>query len=137
MRRGTFTMNQECDVFVDSEESEYYTCFEAKSRNGESRPGFYFSSDLDIEQIESGIEYAEQSGRDYLIAVEVRNYDGSDYQKTAWLLAPELFVRTHEKGEKKVSWDQIDQYGYCIGHDREYTITHEAVESALVHERKQ
>lgn len=131
MRRGQFQMNQEMDILVDSSDPEYFVGLEAKSRNGESRLGFYFSSDLDIEQIEGGIEYAEKSGRDYVIAVEVRNYENSDADKTAWLVSPELFVLSYENDEKKVSWEQIDQYGYCIGEDRDYAITREAIEAVL------
>lgn len=130
MRRGRFQMNQEMDILVDSANLEYFVGFEAKSRNAESRPGFYFSSDLDIEQIEGGIEYAERSGREYVIAVELRNY--GDHDKTAWLVPPELFVLTHENGEKKVSWEQIDQYGYCIGHDGNYRITRDAIDTVLL-----
>lgn len=132
MRRGSFQMNQEMDILVDSANPEYYVGFEAKSRNAESRLGFYFSSDLDIEQIEKGIEYAEISGRDYVVAVELRNYEGSEHDITAWLVSPYLFTDTHEKGEKKVSWEQIDQYGYCIGHDRDYSIDRNAIESVEV-----
>ena len=132
MRRGRFQMNQEMDILVDSANQEYFVGLEAKSRNGESRLGFYFSSDLNIEQIQGGIEYAEKSGRDYVIAVEVRNYENSEYDKTAWLVAPELFVLCHENEEKKVSWEQIDQYGYCIGHDRDYEITRDVIDAVLL-----
>lgn len=132
MRRGQFSMGQEVDILVDSPSDEFYTCFEAKTRNAEDRLGFYFSSDLNIEQIEKGIEYAEQAGRKYVVAVEVRNYEKSDFSKTAWLVPPELFVLSHERGDVKVSWEQVDQYGYCIGHDREYVVTHEAIDSVLL-----
>lgn len=130
MRRGSFQASQELDIMVDSPNRDYYIGLEAKSRNGETRPGFYFSSDLNIEQIEDEIEYGEKSGRDFVIAVEVRNYNGWD--ETAWLVPPELFTHTHEKGGKKVSWEQIEQYGYCIGHEGEYGITREAIDSVLL-----
>lgn len=132
MRRGNFQASQEADILLDSKFDEYYICLEAKSRNADSRLGLYFSSDLDIEQIEKGIEYAEISGRDYVIAVELRNYEGSEHDITAWLVSPYLFTDTHEKGEKKVSWEQIDQYGYCIGHDKDYSIDRNAIESVEV-----
>lgn len=132
MRRGSFQASQEADIMVDSPHDEYYICIEAKTRNAESRLGLYFSSDLNIEQIEGGIEYAEKSGRDYVIAVEVRNYENSEYDKTAWLVAPELFTYCHQNDEAKVSWEQIDQYGYCIGHDRNYEITRDAIDSVLM-----
>lgn len=132
MRRGQFQMNQELDIMVDSPHEDYYVGLEAKSRNGESRLGFYFSSDLDIEQIENGIEYSEKSGRDYALAVEVRNYEGDEYDKTAWLVPPELFIIAHENDDAKVSWEQVDQYGYCIGHDGEYEITRKAFDSVLM-----
>lgn len=131
MRRGSFQMNQELDIMVDSPHDDYYVGLEAKSRNGESRSGFYFSSDLNIEQIEEGIEYSELSGRDYVVAVEVRKYDGNEYDRTAWLAPPELFILQYEKDEAKVAWDQIDQYGYCIGHDGDYEITREAFDAVV------
>lgn len=130
MRRGRFQMSQELDILVDSPDSEKYVGIEAKSRNAESRLGFYFSSDLDIEQIEDEMEYAEQSGRDVVAAVELRNYD--DHERVAWFVPPELFVYCHRNGDTKVSWEQVDQYGYCIGYDGEYTITRSAFDAVLV-----
>lgn len=129
MRRGKFSMNQEVDVLCDSPYGEYYIGIEAKHRNTDNGLGFYFSSDLNIEQIEKGIEYAEISGRDYVVAVELRNYDGHDM--TAWLVPPELFMWCYENEEKKVSWGQIEQYGYCIGYDRDYEITRSMVNSVV------
>lgn len=131
MRRGSFQAAQELDIMCDSPHDKYYVGLEAKSRNGETRPGFYFSSDLNIEQIEDEIEYGERSGRDFAIAVEVRNYEEDDYDRTAWLVPPELFVHLHEEDEVKVSWEQVDQYGYCIGHDGDYEITRDAFDSVI------
>lgn len=132
MRRGQFQMSQELDILVDSPDRDKYVGLEAKSRNAESRLGFYFSSDLNIEQIEDEIEYAEQSGRDVVVAVELRNYDGTPHDRTAWFVSPELFVITHRNDEAKVSWEQVDQYGYCIGHDGDYTVTRRAFDSVLM-----
>lgn len=130
MRRGKFSMNQEVDVLCDSPYDEYYIGIEAKHRNTDNGLGFYFSSDLNIEQIEQGIEYAEISGRNYMVAVELRNYDGNEH--TAWLVSPYLFTDNFDKEAKKVSWEQIDQYGYCIGHDRNYSIDRKAIESVEI-----
>lgn len=131
-RRGSFQMNQELDIMVDSPDPDYYIGIEAKARNTESRLGFYFSSDLNIDQIRDGMEYAEKSGRDYVVAVELRNYEGTDFERSAWVVPPELFIHAYEKDATKVSWEQIDHYGYCIGHDGEYEITREAIDSAVL-----
>lgn len=126
MRGGQFQGNQELDILLDSPLKKYYVGIEAKSRNAESRPGFYFSSDLNIDQMEDEIEYREKSGRNVAVAVELRNYDSCDGDRCAWLVPLELFTLTYERGEKKVSWEQIEQYGHFIGEDGDYSISQQA-----------
>lgn len=129
MRGGQFQGTQELDILVDSRDRDKYVGVEAKSRNAESRPGFYFSSDLNIEQMEDEIEYREKSGRKVAVAVELRNYDGCDGDRCAWLVPVELFTSTYERGEKKVSWEQVEQYGHYIGCDGDYAISQQVFDA--------
>lgn len=114
MRGGNFQGSQETDILVDSAKDEYYIGLEAKSRNSETKPGMYFSSDIDVEQFQDQIQYRRKSGRDIAVAVEIRNCDSCDCD-CAWLVPLELFTESEERELKKVSWPDIHKFGYSIG----------------------
>lgn len=126
-RRGQFQMNQELDILVDSSDPDYYAGIEAKSRdasNSKNKYGFY-ASQIDVDQFREAREYGERSGRSVFVAVEARNWPGDDAR--AWLCPIETFIAPIEAGASKVTWEHIQEYGYCIGTDGDYEITDAAV----------
>jgi len=132
MRGGSFEGSQEVDIMVDSANRDMYTGFEAKTLDSEKQQGkygFYFSQ-INPEQFKSQLEYAEISGRDVVVACEARNYDDTRLSR-AWLVPLELFTVKHKRGDTKVGWEDIEQFGCCIGEGRDYKINRVVVESAL------
>jgi hypothetical protein len=132
MRGGDFEGSQEVDIMVDSADRDLYTGFEAKTLNSETdqgKYGFYFSQ-INPDQFKSQVKYAEISGRDVVVACEARCY-GEDRLSRAWLVPLELFTVKHKRGDTKVSWNDIEQFGCCIGTGRDYKIDRVKIESAL------
>jgi len=119
-RRGSFQMSQDADVTVDSLKPEWYSAFEAESRNyGRIRPngatGLYFSKDYKAEQIEKESIYAERSGRRFYVAVELIDFRGAD--TSAFLLPLSLFQTDLDRDLTKVTWEKIAYLGQYIGDD--------------------
>lgn len=117
-RRGNFQMSQEADVLVDSPDRNLYSAFECKSRShAETREkgltGLYFSGDYKSEQIEKQAEYRDKSGRRFFVGVELRDFRGADV--AAFLVPLELFEIVEERGDSKVTWEQIAYMGRYIG----------------------
>lgn len=129
MRRGQVQSGQEVDIMVDSIDAEKFLGFEAKSRQVSSRLGLYFSQIGD--QFDDQQEYADKSGRDVLVAVELKGYEGEDAPDPAYLVPLALFVEANALDRTKVTWEEMERYGICIGHDREYDIDRAKIDAAL------
>lgn len=137
VRRGTFQMNQEVDIMVDSGNQDYYIGLEAKTRDfGKSKAGMYFSTAYEPDQFKKQITYAEMSGRDVLVAIEARNHgecaEEVDCEGDCVFLVPlELFDVKYERGDKKVTWSEISRFGIHIGDEDDIEFTREAIDMAL------
>lgn len=138
MRRGDFQMSQECDILVDSANDDYYIGIEAKTRDfGKSKAGMYFSTAYEPDQFQKQIRYAEMSGRDVVVAIEARNHgecsDEFECEKDCAFLVPlELFDVKYERGDKKVTWEEISRYGILIGDDEDgIEFDREAIDATL------
>lgn len=130
-RRGSVQLSQEVDIMVDSPNAEYYIGIEAKSRNASSTPGIYFSQ-INPQQFHDQVKYAEQSGRDVFVAVELRERENDP----AYIVPLALFTLKDERDATKVSWEEIEYFGVKIGEDQEYNIERAAIEAVLDVDRR-
>jgi Holliday junction resolvase len=118
------------DLLVDSPDPELYIGVECKSVN--TKYAFYFSNNYNEEQIEKQMEYAERSGRDMFVAVECRDDDESRpgwNEDRAYLFPIELFAY-FSNTESKVSYEEMETFGYTLGVDGDYTFDRTALKHA-------
>lgn len=123
------------DLLVDSPDPEMYIGVECKTLSAKYR--FYFNGNYKPEQIEKQMEYQAYSGRDIFIAVEARVPDDADEddlmvdwdESRAYLFPIELFAYFAET-ESKVSYEDMETFGYLLGSGGEYEVGGEAIKHA-------
>lgn len=119
------------DLMVDSPDDAYYIGVECKTISSKYR--FYFNGNYDPDQIRRQYEYGERSGRDMFVALEVRGHEDSrmDWDEDRAFLFPiELFAYFALEDGSKVTYKDMETFGYLLGKDGDYEFPGEAVEHA-------
>jgi len=119
------------DLLVDSPEDAYYIGVECKTLSSKYR--FYFNGNYDPDQIRRQMEYGELSGRDMFVALEARGDPESRMgweEDHAFLFPIEVFAYFALEDGSKVTYEDMETFGYPLGTDGDYDFNGEAVEFA-------
>jgi hypothetical protein len=119
------------DLLVDSPEKAYYIGIECKTINSKYR--FYFNGNYDPDQIRRQMEYGEVSGRDMFVALEARGDEESRMgweEDRAFLFPIEMFAYFAEEDGSKVTYEDMETFGYLLGADGDYDFSGDAVKHA-------
>lgn len=131
-RGSQFLMSQPCDMIVDAAETDYRIGVEAKSvdvTTSSAKYGMYFSHRYKPKQIRKQVDYQRKAGRPILVAIELRNYEPQEGSQGdyAYLLPVDDVAHLLESGEKRLTYDWVEEHGVPIGEDGDYAITSKAV----------
>lgn len=119
------------DLLVDSPDDSYYIGVECKTINSKYR--FYFNGNYDPDQIRRQMEYGELSGRDMFVALEVRGDEDSRMgwdENLAFLFPIEVFAYFLEEDGSKVTYKDMETFGYLLGKGGDYDFSGDAVKHA-------
>lgn len=99
------------DIYCDSRHYEWYCAIECKSIDAEAEQKLLFSQYFHVSKGVHQIEYengiAERSGRNTILAVELRNRRG--VRKTAFLIPWRICMSCYNTGLRGISQEQIMQ----------------------------
>jgi len=119
------------DLLVDSPDDAYYIGVECKTINSKYR--FYFNGNNKPDQIRRQMEYSELSGRDMFVALEARGDPESRMgweEDRAFLFPLELFAYFALEDGSKVTYEDMETFGYLLGTDGDYDLSGNAVKHA-------
>jgi hypothetical protein len=99
------------DIYCDSRHMPWYCAIECKSIDAEAEQKLLFSQYFHVSKGVHQIEYengiAERSGRNTILAVELRGRRG--VRKTAFLVPWRFVIRLYHGGSKGITQDEIMQ----------------------------
>ncbi len=108
LRQSQFA-TQLADILVDSKIPEYYLAIECKSLDARKTRSLYFkqhfSTAAGAHQIERETDFITRSGRQGILAVELRN--GTGRSKTAHLIPWGLIFDRYNEGETGITLQEI------------------------------
>lgn len=119
------------DLLVDSPDDAYYIGIECKTLSSKYR--FYFSSNYNPDQIYRQMNYAELSGRDMFVAIEAR---GDEESRMGWednhafLLPIEALAYFALDDGSKITYEDMETFGYPLGTNGDYDFGGDAVKHA-------
>jgi hypothetical protein len=125
--------SQVMDILVDSRYPEYYLAIECKSLDARNTRSIYFSQHFNscggIHQLDRETEFIRRSGRNGILAVELRR--GTGKARAAHLVPWSEILRPFQEGEPGMKVGEIESFPALPRIGGAYQVTHEEVASVF------